>query len=679
MNFFKTTFYFLLFCLFVKQTNIFKVITLSHWPIFKKINTFITNKTNFINEKIKTGVDKPDFDPAAIKEGVLDIKNTEQHQHPFQIIRSSPWPFWIGVTTPWIVMSFAFHVLHADWYSTTISNTINLSVDKNCPFTSLEKFYEPDIKCINMVSWYLRIIEHLIIMTGHEFLFWFSIPTGTFNDKPVIVQVILESLFGLKTVWMVLDVIVSEWKEIIIVLFDFFFSIIGFGVFSLDNALISSFKFVFGRTSWDQYWNSSPALLYIINIDYLKSFINHNFANLQMFALADFVNYWEFIDTRWKYNVIWRITKIHELLSFQILCLFRFIIEIFKYIIIYDTVFCNKPDTKPGYRALETIAFLWHIILIFLKVLAVLIITPIKIFFNFSKLTIDAMEYIRPSASFDPYKEYLISGIQYYIRAIAILGFCTEILWTIGVFLFNKAIWPILWLFDFKNHKTHSHAWQIEIVCLIIWTVSIKNWIRDLINEATFFGKHTKAVQNNLMFGFSLFIASEIMVFFGLIWSYLYFKMTPSPALGCVWPPKGVVPLDPFGIALANTLILVYSGLIVNISLKAIRAQKKKAFFWSLIFTLLLGVFFLTLQSTEYIFATFSISDSVFGSLFYLTTGAHGLHVFAGVILLLICLIRAFYSHLRADHHNSLITAVIYWHFVDIVWLLVYFLYYLWL
>jgi heme/copper-type cytochrome/quinol oxidase subunit 3 len=105
---------------------------------------------------------------------------------------------------------------------------------------------------------------------------------------------------------------------------------------------------------------------------------------------------------------------------------------------------------------------------------------------------------------------------------------------------------------------------------------------------------------------------------------------------------------------------LIYSGSIVNISLKAVRAQKKKALFWSLIFTLILGVCFLCLQATEYVFATFNISDSVFGSIFYLTTGAHGLHVFAGVILLFVCLVRAYYSHLRADHHNGLITAVIY-------------------
>jgi len=111
---------------------------------------------------------------------------------------------------------------------------------------------------------------------------------------------------------------------------------------------------------------------------------------------------------------------------------------------------------------------------------------------------------------------------------------------------------------------------------------------------------------------------------------------------------------------MANTIILIYSGCVANISLKAVKAKMRNHLLGSLFFTILLGFFFLSLQVIEYIFASFCISDSVFGSLFYFTTGAHGFHVFLGVMFLLVCLIRAYFHHFKADHHVGLLLAVIY-------------------
>ena len=219
---------------------------------------------------------------------------------------------------------------------------------------------------------------------------------------------------------------------------------------------------------------------------------------------------------------------------------------------------------------------------------------------------------------------------------------------------------------------------KYEYFCIFVLLYSIYRWFKDLTMEATYTGKHTKAVQHNLMMGFILFVLSEVMVFFGIFWSYLYYKIAPTPAIGGVWPPKGMSAPSPWGIALANTIILVYSGKIVNIALKAVRGQQRSILLKSLFYTILLGAFFLSLQAVEYVYASFCISDSVFGSLFYFTTGAHGFHVFVGVCFLIVCWFRAYFSHFKADHHIGLIAAIAYWHFVDIVWIVVYFIYYVW-
>jgi len=222
-------------------------------------------------------------------------------------------------------------------------------------------------------------------------------------------------------------------------------------------------------------------------------------------------------------------------------------------------------------------------------------------------------------------------------------------------------------------------AFQVmPALAIITLVIAIYGWFKDMIVEGTFEGRYTSYVQWNIKCGFLLFVLSEIMVFFGLFWSYFFAALSPTSAIGGVWPPKGIEAPDPLGLPLLNTLLLLYSGLMVNISLKAIRARQRTNMLLFLFLTIALGSSFEVLQVCEYCWLNFCISDSVYGSAFYMTTGAHGLHVLAGLVWLTVCFVRAFKHHFRADSHLNIKLAAWYWHFVDIVWIIVYLIYYWW-
>jgi len=203
-------------------------------------------------------------------------------------------------------------------------------------------------------------------------------------------------------------------------------------------------------------------------------------------------------------------------------------------------------------------------------------------------------------------------------------------------------------------------------------------WWRDVIREATFQGKHTRACQNGLAIGFVCFIISEGMFFFSFFWAFFHSALSPAVEIGCIWPPNGITPLHPLGIPLINTLVLVISGSWVNLVLVAVRggffSDAVSAFKW----TINLGLLFTLLQLYEYKTAHFTIADGIYGSTFYLTTGFHGLHVIIGTIFLIVCFFRLLLGHFTREHHLGLRFAAWYWHFVDIVWLFVYASFYWW-
>lgn len=246
--------------------------------------------------------------------------------------------------------------------------------------------------------------------------------------------------------------------------------------------------------------------------------------------------------------------------------------------------------------------------------------------------------------------------------------------------------WPLYTAFSFLGVTTsivlYFHAFigggYLLILSLIIAITCMFSWFRDIAREGTFQGHHTKAVVEGLRLGMILFIASEVMFFFGFFWAFFHSSLVPAIEIGAVWPPKGILALDPWEVPLLNTLILLLSGVTVTWAHHAIVAGEKKQAVTGLGATILLGLIFTCLQGLEYYEASFGLSDGIFGTTFYLATGFHGFHVIVGTIFLIVCHIRLLKNHFANDHHFGFEAASWYWHFVDVVWLFLFVTIYWW-
>jgi cytochrome c oxidase subunit 3 len=203
-------------------------------------------------------------------------------------------------------------------------------------------------------------------------------------------------------------------------------------------------------------------------------------------------------------------------------------------------------------------------------------------------------------------------------------------------------------------------------------------WWRDVVREGTFEGYHTIVVQEGLRNGVILFIVSEIMFFFAFFWAFFSSSISPTLDLGAVWPPKGLETFSPWEIPALNTIILLLSGATVTWCHHAVLSSKKAEAFFALFFTVFLAIIFTGFQAFEYSSASFSISDSVYGSTFFMATGFHGFHVIVGTIFLLVCLVRLANNHFTREHHVGFEAAAWYWHFVDVVWLFLFVSVYWW-
>jgi len=107
-------------------------------------------------------------------------------------------------------------------------------------------------------------------------------------------------------------------------------------------------------------------------------------------------------------------------------------------------------------------------------------------------------------------------------------------------------------------------------------------------------------------------------------------------------------------------------------------SKGKKQSLIALGITLILALTFTSLQAFEYITAPFSISDGIYGSVFYIATGFHGFHVLIGTIFLSVCGLRLYLNHFTPTHHFGFEAAAWYWHFVDVVWLFLFVCIYWW-
>ena len=224
----------------------------------------------------------------------------------------------------------------------------------------------------------------------------------------------------------------------------------------------------------------------------------------------------------------------------------------------------------------------------------------------------------------------------------------------------------------------HSYGIFCFILSIILVIITIVQWWRDVIREATFQGHHTSYVIKGLRWGIILFITSEVLFFFAFFWAFFHRRLSPTPELGCTWPPMGVKPLNPYSIPLLNTATLLASGVTVTWAHHSLIEQNLNDATQSLILTVMLGAYFTFLQANEYLEASFRIADRVYGSTFFVSTGFHGLHVLIGSSFLLVCLWRTIKHQFSSNHHFGFEAAAWYWHFVDVVWICLYLCVYWW-
>jgi len=252
--------------------------------------------------------------------------------------------------------------------------------------------------------------------------------------------------------------------------------------------------------------------------------------------------------------------------------------------------------------------------------------------------------------------------------------------------LVDSSPWPFLAgisaLTTTSGFVMYMHCYLLGFYLLVLGFVSLILvsffWWRDIIRESTFQGHHTKAVQSGLRVAMLLFILSEIMFFFAFFWAFFASSLSPSLDIGGVWPPPGINVLNPWEIPLLNTVILLLSGATCTWSHNSIVLGDRSSSLISLTGTIFLGVIFTILQGFEYVDASFSISDGIYGSVFFLATGFHGFHVLLGSTFLLVCVIRLLNHHFTTNHHFGFEAAAWYWHFVDVVWLFLFVSIYWW-
>nr|ASY98345.1 cytochrome c oxidase subunit III [Pnigomantis medioconstricta] len=250
--------------------------------------------------------------------------------------------------------------------------------------------------------------------------------------------------------------------------------------------------------------------------------------------------------------------------------------------------------------------------------------------------------------------------------------------------LVTHSPWPIVAAFSIMVAMlgfikfSYEFNEKLMFMGMLILTLTTIQWWRDVIRESTLQGCHTKEVMTGLRWGMILFIVSEVFFFVSFFWTFYHSSLAPAIELGSSWPPLGIIPFNALQVPLLNTTVLLASGITITWSHHGLLENNYNQATQGLIFTIILGLYFTTLQLYEYYEAPFTIADSVFGSTFFVATGFHGLHVIIGTTFLITCLLRMLFMHFTSNHHFGFEAAAWYWHFVDVVWLFLYVSIYWW-
>lgn len=248
----------------------------------------------------------------------------------------------------------------------------------------------------------------------------------------------------------------------------------------------------------------------------------------------------------------------------------------------------------------------------------------------------------------------------------------------------QTSFWPVcisLLLFSVMSNSVLYLNLKLSLsyvlIPLIFLTLCSFLWWKDFLRERMV-GYHTHKLEVSLRIGFLLFILSEVFFFVSFFWAFYDASLSPTIELGLTWPPKGISPLSVYSVPLLNTVILLTRGITVTWAHHSIMNNFFNKSVVSLVFTIILGAYFLFMQWVEYNEASFSFADGVYGRTFFLATGFHGMHVLVGTTFLFYVFILLINSKLLYNHHFSFEAAAWYWHFVDVVWLILFISIYYW-
>jgi len=262
-----------------------------------------------------------------------------------------------------------------------------------------------------------------------------------------------------------------------------------------------------------------------------------------------------------------------------------------------------------------------------------------------------------------------------------------------SVFLFVTMLGLASWFNEVSWGKTVFFIGIAGLVSILF------KWFSDVVLESVS-GYYNKSVDVSFRMGMVWFIFSEIMFFAAFFGALFYARSLSVPWLGgegsgvstndllwqgysAAWPSAGpgdvggiFQTIPAWGLPLINTLILLASGVTITIAHHALKAGARGKLLVFLGATVALGLLFLTFQVEEYIHAyselNLTLGSGIYGSTFFMLTGFHGAHVTLGTIMLIVIWLRCFKGHFNKENHFAFEAVAWYWHFVDVVWLILF-------
>ncbi|RYH10692.1 cytochrome c oxidase subunit 3 [Tropicimonas sp. IMCC6043] len=254
--------------------------------------------------------------------------------------------------------------------------------------------------------------------------------------------------------------------------------------------------------------------------------------------------------------------------------------------------------------------------------------------------------------------------------------------------ILQPSIWPFVGAVSGFVMLFGAVMWMHDITPFIFFIglagviYTMVAWWGETIHEEEA-GDHTPVVLIGLRYGFILFILSEVMFFSAWFWMFFKHALYPGgpeqPAEYQTWPPAGIETFDPWHLPLINTLILLLSGCAATWAHHAlVHENNRKDMATGLLLAVVLGLLFTFFQAYEYSHAAFGFSGNIYGATFFMATGFHGAHVIIGTIFLFVCYLRVRAGQFTQESHVGFEAAAWYWHFVDVVWLFLFFAVYIW-